>query len=119
MNIDTKKIKLFSTIGQRATVGMCCLEIVKKYPDLMVLTADVSTSAGLERFRKTYKDNYLDVDKTFNFCTAGIASEGYKVITTTFSPFQTLRCCEQIKVNLDIVKKDWYDWSSKWTCIGH
>ena len=55
MNIDTKKIKLFSTIGQRATVGMCCLEIVKKYPDLMVLTADVSTSAGLEDLEKPTK----------------------------------------------------------------
>ena len=33
---------------------------------------------------------------------AGLASEGYNVITTTFAPFQTMRCCEQIKVNLVI-----------------
>ena len=108
MNVDSKKIKLFSTIGQRATVGMCCLEIVKKYPELMVLTADVSTSAGLDRFRKTYKDNYLDVgiaEQNLISVAAGIASEGYKVITTTFSPFQTLRCCEQIKVNLGYSKE--------------
>ena len=26
------------------------------------------------------------------------------MITTTFSPFQTLRCCEQIKVNLGYMK---------------
>ena len=24
----------------------------------------------------------------------------FNVITTTFAPFQTMRCCEQIKVNL-------------------
>ena len=30
---------------------------------------------------------------------AGLASEGYNVVTTTFAPFQTIRCCEQIKVN--------------------
>ena len=30
----------------------------------------------------------------------GLATEGFDVITTTFSPFQTARCCEQIKVNL-------------------
>ena len=35
---------------------------------------------------------------------SGLSSEGYKVITTTFSPFQTLRCCEQIKVNLGYMK---------------
>ena len=31
---------------------------------------------------------------------AGLASENFNVITTTFAPFQTMRCCEQIKVNL-------------------
>ena len=30
----------------------------------------------------------------------GLASENFKVVTTTFAPFQTMRCCEQIKVNL-------------------
>ena len=34
----------------------------------------------------------------------GLSSENFKVITTTFAPFQTLRCCEQIKVNLGYMK---------------
>ena len=36
----------------------------------------------------------------------GLANEGFPVITTTFSPFQTMRCCEQIKVNLGYMKKN-------------
>ena len=35
----------------------------------------------------------------------GLASEKHKVITTTFAPFQTLRCCEQIKVNLGYMEE--------------
>ena len=35
---------------------------------------------------------------------SGLSSEGFDVITTTFSPFQTLRCAEQIKVNLGYMK---------------
>ena len=35
---------------------------------------------------------------------AGLSSEGHKVITTTFAPFQTMRCLEQIKVNLGYMK---------------
>ena len=35
---------------------------------------------------------------------AGLSSEGYNVITTTFAPFQTMRCLEQIKVNLGYMK---------------
>ena len=35
---------------------------------------------------------------------AGLASENYNVVTTTFAPFQTIRCCEQIKVNFGYMK---------------
>ena len=35
----------------------------------------------------------------------GLASENFKIITTTFAPFQTMRCCEQIKVNLGYMQE--------------
>jgi transketolase len=74
----------------------------------MVLTGDVSTSAGLDRFRKTYPEKYLDLgiaEQNMVGVAAGLASEGYNVITTTFAPFQTARCCEQIKVNAGYMKQ--------------
>lgn len=108
MILNDKNIKLFSSIGSRATFGMTALELVKDKKNLMILTSDVSTSAGLDRFRKNHTDNYLDVgiaEQNLIGVAAGMASEGYNVITTTFSPFQTLRCCEQIKVNLGYMKE--------------
>ena len=107
MIIDQKKIKIWSTIGSRATFGMALLEISKDMKDLIVLSSDVSTSAGLDRFRKTYPEKYIDVgiaEQNMIGIAAGLSSEGFKVITTTFSPFQTARCCEQIKVNLGYMK---------------
>jgi transketolase len=107
MEINDKLIKIWSTIGPRATFGMAALEFSKKYEDLMIVTSDVSTSAGLDRFRKTYPEKYLDVgiaEQNMIGIAAGLSSEGFKVITTTFSPFQTARCCEQIKVNLGYMK---------------
>ena len=95
-------------IGPRATFGLISLDLAKKYDDLMILTADVSTSAGLDRFRKLYPDKYLDIgiaEQNTIGIASGLASEGYKVITTTFAPFQTARCCEQIKVNLGYMKQ--------------
>lgn len=103
-----KKIKLYSTIGPRATFGMHCLNMVKENSNLMVLTADVSTSAGLDRYRKTFPENYVEVgiaEQNMIGIATGLTNEGYDVITTTFAPFQTLRCCEQIKVNLAYMKK--------------
>jgi transketolase len=74
----------------------------------MVLTCDVSTSAGLDRYRKTYPDKYLDLgiaEQNLIGVAAGLASENFNVITTTFAPFQTIRCCEQIKVNIGYMKQ--------------
>ena len=108
MEINDKTIKLLSTIGPRASFGMGVLDLVKEHKDLMVITCDVSTSAGLDRFRKTYPDQYLDLgiaEQNMIGVAAGLASENYKVITTTFAPFQTMRCCEQIKVNLGYMKE--------------
>ena len=103
MNINEKNIKTWSTIGPRATLGMAALELARDMDNLMVLACDVSTSAGLDRFRKTYPEKYLDLgiaEQNMIGVAAGLASENFNVITTTFAPFQTMRCCEQIKVNL-------------------
>ena len=96
-------MKMWSRIGSRAAYGMAALELGKKYDDLILLTGDTSTSAGLDRFKKTFPEKYLDVgiaEQNMVGIAAGLASEGLQVFTSTFSPFQTMRCCEQIKVNI-------------------
>ena len=103
MIINDRNIKMWSTIGQRATLGIAALEIAKKNKNLIVLTCDVSTSAGLDRFRKTLPEQYIDLgiaEQNLIGVATGLSSEKFDVITTTFAPFQTMRCCEQIKVNL-------------------
>ena len=106
MSIENN-IKIWSTLGMRATFGMIALELIKKNSNLIITTADVSTSAGLDRFKNKYPENYLDVgiaEQNLIGISAGLSSEGFKVISTTFAPFQTMRCCEQIKVNLGYMK---------------
>lgn len=107
IEINPKKIDMWSKIGSRATLGLAILELEKNFDNLCVVTCDVSTSAGLDRFRKQKPDKYLDLgisEQNMIGISSGLASEGFKVITTTFAPFQTLRCCEQIKVNLGYMK---------------
>ncbi len=109
IEINEKNIKLWSLIGQRATFGTVALQLVNQEKDLMILTSDVSTSAGLDKYRKLFPSNYIDVgiaEQNLIGIATGLASAKYKVITTTFSPFQTLRCCEQIKVNLGYMKQN-------------
>ena len=107
IEINEKNIKLWSLIGQRATFGTIMLQLANSNENLMILTSDVSTSAGLDKFRKNFPLKYIDVgiaEQNLIGIATGIASLNFKVFTTTFSPFQTLRCCEQIKVNLGYMK---------------
>ena len=103
MKINASTMKMWSRIGSRAAYGMAALELGKNYDDLILLTGDTSTSAGLDRFKKTFPEKYLEVgiaEQNMIGIAAGLASEDLQVFTSTFSPFQTMRCCEQIKVNV-------------------
>lgn len=107
--IDSKKIKTLSLIGQRATLGTTLLEIEKNFENLLVLSADTSTSAGLDKFRKTVPEKYIEMgisEQNMISVASGLSSEGFNVLTTTFSPFQVLRCLEQIKVNISYMKNN-------------
>ena len=108
MEISEKNISMWSKIGSRAAFGLAMAELGKTTEDLMVLTADTSTSAGLDRFKKAFPDKFQDVgiaEQNMMGIAAGLASEGYTVVTATFAPFQTMRCCEQIRVNLGYMKQ--------------
>lgn len=106
--LNKTNFKIWSRLGMRATFGVAALEMGASIEKLLILTGDVSTSAGLDRFKKKFPEKYLDVgiaEQNLVGIGAGLSSEGFNVITTTFAPFQTMRCCEQIKVNLGYMKQ--------------
>lgn len=93
----------WSMVGQRAAFGLAAVELAKTNVKLMALTGDVSTSAGLERMKKNHPTQFLDIgiaEQNMMGIAAGLASEGYDIVTATFAPFQSMRCLEQIRVNL-------------------
>ncbi|OUS29682.1 transketolase [Gammaproteobacteria bacterium 45_16_T64] len=107
VTLTKKNVKSWSRIGSRATFGSVLYELAESREELVVLSSDTSTSAGLDRFRKKFPEKFVEVgiaEQNLIGIAAGMASEGMDVVTATFSPFQTLRCCEQIKVNLGYMK---------------
>ncbi|MGN0154413.1 MAG: transketolase family protein [Lachnospiraceae bacterium] len=108
VEINSRTIKRWSRVGQRATFGMVMSEMADEMSDLVVLTADVSTSAGLERFRSQHPDKFYDMgisEQNMMGVATGLASMGNVVYTTTFAPFQTMRCLEHIRVNQGYMKQ--------------
>ncbi|MGF0468598.1 transketolase family protein [Lysinibacillus sp. fkY74-1] len=107
MNNTLNNHKMLARLGQRGTFGMVMLEKAKKKEDLLVITADVSIPAGLDRYRKQYSDKFIDVgiaEQNMIGIAAGLASEGFDVYTTTYAPFHTLRCLEQIRMDIGEMK---------------
>jgi len=93
----------WSRMGPRAMFGQFMLEIAKTNNKLMVLSADLGRSSGLERFKKKFPEKYLSVgisEQNLIGVASGLAKEGYKVFVTSFAPFLSMRASEQVRMNL-------------------
>jgi transketolase len=98
-----KNMKQWSRLGPRAMYGQFMLELAEYVPNLMVISADLGRSSGLDRFKKKYPEKYLSVgisEQNMIGIAAGLAYEGYKVFVTSFAPFLSMRASEHIRMNL-------------------
>ena len=86
---------------------MVVAEIAKTNKNLMVLSADLGRSSGLDRFKKEYPEKYLSVgisEQNLIGVSVGLAKEGYKVFVTSFAPFLSMRAIEHVRMNLGYMK---------------
>lgn len=108
IEITPRNIRTWSMLGQRGTAfTMALLEIAASQENVMVLTADLSLLSGLERFRETYPDRFIDVgiaEQNMIGIAAGLAKEGNCVFATTYATFLTMRSFEQIRNNLGVMR---------------
>lgn len=102
MEYNKKNARRWSIIGERPTFGTSLFEFAKENPNIIALTADVTNSAGLGTMQREMPDRVINVgiaEQNMMGIATGLASEGYTVFTTSFAPFQSMRCLEQIRVN--------------------
>ena len=101
--ITPTNARTWSRLGSRGVFGQAVLSIGDKYPDLMVMSADLGNSSGLDRFKATYPDKFLNIgiaEQNLIGVAAGLAKEGFNVFATSFAPFISMRASEQIRMNL-------------------
>jgi transketolase len=106
-NFNENDSKQWSRMGPRAMFGQFMLDIAKTNKNLMVLSADLGRSSGLDRFKKQYPEKYLSVgisEQNLIGVASGLAKEGFKVFVTSFAPFLSMRASEQIRMNLGYMK---------------
>lgn len=83
----------------RKTFINTLIECAKKDESIFVLVGDLGFSV-FEEFASLFPDRYINVgvaEQNMTGIAAGLAYEGYKVITYSIGNFNTLRCFEQIR----------------------
>lgn len=103
LEITASNARQWSRLGSRGVFGQAVLSIGERYPDLMVMSADLGNSSGLDRFKKAYPEKFLNVgiaEQNMIGVAAGLAKEGFNVFATSFAPFISMRSAEQIRMNL-------------------
>lgn len=98
-----------SMLGQRGSVfGQAVLEAAKEDDKFMLLTADLATLSGMDRYCKTYPNQFINVgiaEQNMVGIAAGMAAEGFHPVVTTYATFVTMRSCEQIRHYLGYMKQ--------------
>lgn len=95
--------RVWAKLGQRGTFGVTMLELGAEIDNLLVLTADLATTSGLDRFKKTYPDKFLNIgiaEQNMVGIAAGLAKEGNVVFCTTFATFAAMRSFEQTRLHM-------------------
>lgn len=101
MIIDRVNSRIFSRLGQRGSIfGMAALELAKEDDKLILMTADLAQLSGMDRFIKTYPNQYINVgiaEQNMVGMAAGLCAEGFHPVVTTYATFLTMRSCEQMR----------------------
>ena len=107
LDITPQNIRMWSLLGSCGAFGAAAEAVVQENPDIIMLTADLCSFAGLSRFAQTYKDNFYNVgiaEQNMVGIAGGLAKEGFIPFVTTYATFASMRSLDQIKVNMGYMK---------------
>ncbi|MBQ6366664.1 MAG: transketolase family protein [Oscillospiraceae bacterium] len=87
-------------IATRNAYGEALTELAEKYPQLVVLDADLANATMTKFFAKSYPDRFFDcgiAEANMTDIAAGMATAGLKPFTNTFAVFAAGRAYEQVR----------------------
>lgn len=103
IQITKRDARIWSRMGARATYGMAITEMARQRDDFYVMSADLCQSSGLFKFREEFPDRVINsgiAEQNLIGVAAGLAKDGTCIFASSFSPFVTMRACEQVRMNM-------------------
>lgn len=103
LEITETSARQWSRIGPRGMYGQALLDVATDNERVIALSADLGNSSGLDRFKKTFPDRFINVgvaEQNLVGVAAGVAREGFIPFASSFAPFISMRASEQVRMNL-------------------
>lgn len=103
LDYSFRNMRMWSMLGSCGAFGMAALELPELDDRVVMLTSDLTTFSGLERFRAKYSDrlyNFGIAEQNMVGAAAGFAKEGFVPFATTYATFASMRVADQVKVNM-------------------
>ena len=92
-SVTSEQISLWSKLGPRAVYGQTVQNLVESNSFVIALSADLGSSSGLDRLRRSNPDKFINVgvaEQCLVGFSAGLAKEGLIPFASTFAPFATI-----------------------------
>lgn len=90
-------------VEMRDAFGQTLVELGRKYPQMIVLDADLHTSSKATMFKKAYPDRFVQVgiaEQNLFGISAGLALSGFMPFPSTFAVFASRRALDQIAISI-------------------
>lgn len=100
MEVTSKNIRFLARMGTRGAYGQAITEMAEEGYPFYATTADLARSSGYDRLKANFPEKFFDCgisEQNMVGLAAGIARTGTPVFASTFGPFASLRCADQIK----------------------
>ena len=102
MEFNRINIRTWSMLGARRTFGTVMDLYASEFEHVFVMSGDLLSSSGLDRFIKNHPDKFKSVgiaEQNMIGIASGLAANGIVLFVTSFSPFITGRCYDQIRMH--------------------
>lgn len=89
--------------SEHAVYGATLAELGQRYPDLLVLDADLARATETHLFRAAFPDRYFDLgiaEQNLVSVAAGVALSGRRVIVGSFACFMGRRAADQVAISV-------------------
>jgi len=103
LEVTTTSVRQWSRVGPRGMYGQAVLDVATSNERVVALSADLGNSSGLDRFKNTFPDRFINVgiaEQNLIGVAAGIAKEGFVPFASSFAPFISMRASEQVRMNM-------------------